>query len=351
MKKRQSNLELLRIVAMLAIVAHHYVVNSDVMDLFDYSDVNNNMIFLQLWSAWGKMAINCFVLISGYFMCTSKLTLKRYLKVYLTAKSYTIIIFFILAIAGIQVVSFRSIHKLVFGYLLRADIGFTGSFLVFYLFIPFYNFLVEKMDKMQHGKLVLMLLFFYSVVPTFFSNEAMTDPIIWYMTLYFVSAYIRLYPAVWMKNNRFCGGLLVISLIATIVCILVDDFEGEEYYGYYLVGDANMVLAFLVGLFAFLFFNNLKLGYNKLINGVAATTFGVLCIHANSDAMRTLIWKNILDVSSEYDDSLAGLIVHAGLSLIGVFIICSLIDMLRIYFIEKPLLGWIEKKRCARNYE
>ena len=111
-----------------------------------------------------------------------------------------------------------------------------------------------------------------------------------------------------------------------------------------------MVLAFFVGLFAFLFFNNLELRYNKFINGVAATTFGVLCIHANSDAMRTLIWKNILDVSSEYDDSLAGLSVHAGLSLVGVFIICSLIDMLRIHFVEKPLLSWCEKKKTLYKH-
>lgn len=349
MKKRQSNLELLRIIAMIAIVAHHYVVNSDVMELFNYSNVNGNMIFLQLWSAWGKMAINCFVLISGYFMCTSRLTLKRYMKVYLTAKGYMIIIFCILAVVGIQAVSFRSIHKLIFGYLLRADVGFTGSFLVFYLFIPFYNLLLEKLDKIKHGSLVLMLLVFYSVVPTFFSNEAMTDPIIWYMTLYFVAAYIRLYPADWMKNNRICGSLLLTSLIATIVSILVDDFEGEEYYGYYLVGEANMVLAFLVGLFSFLFFNNLKVGYNKFVNSVAATTFGVLCIHANSDAMRMLIWKDILDVSSEYDDSLIGLMGHAGLSVVGVFVICSLIDMIRIRFIEQPILGWCEKKKFKRE--
>ena len=164
------------------------------------------------------------------------------------------------------------------------------------------------------------------------------------MTLYFVAAYIRLYPWDWMKNNRICGSLLLTGLFVTIISILMDDLGGEEYYGYYLVGDANMALAFFIGLFAFLFFNNLELGYNKFINGIAATTFGVLCIHANSDAMRTLIWKNILDVSSEYDDSLLGLIAHAGLSLIGVFVICSSIDMLRIHYIEKPLLGWLEKK-------
>lgn len=59
MKKRESNLELLRIVAMMAIIAHYYVVNSEITDLYDFSDINKNMIFLQIWGAWGKTAINC----------------------------------------------------------------------------------------------------------------------------------------------------------------------------------------------------------------------------------------------------------------------------------------------------
>lgn len=70
---RSSNIELLRIVAMLAIVAHHYAVNSTVTSLFDPLHPSANQIFLRLWGMWGKTAINVFVLITGYFMCESRL--------------------------------------------------------------------------------------------------------------------------------------------------------------------------------------------------------------------------------------------------------------------------------------
>lgn len=66
--KRSSNLELLRIIAMVAIVSHHYVVNSGITNHFDYANITPNMIFLQLWGMWGKTAINIFVMITGYFM-------------------------------------------------------------------------------------------------------------------------------------------------------------------------------------------------------------------------------------------------------------------------------------------
>ena len=50
---RNSNIELLRILAMFAIVAHHYVVNSTVWQLFDPIHPTANSIFLHLWGYVG----------------------------------------------------------------------------------------------------------------------------------------------------------------------------------------------------------------------------------------------------------------------------------------------------------
>lgn len=47
----------------------------------------------------------------------------------------------------------------------------------------------------------------------------------------------------------------------------------------------------LLAVFAFLMFKNIQIPYNKGINTVAASTFGVLLIHANSDAMRKWLCK------------------------------------------------------------
>ena len=71
-KKRDSNLELYRIITMILIVAHHYVVNSGLTDPLGpiyQTPLSFPSIFLLLFGAWGKTGINCFVLITGYFMC------------------------------------------------------------------------------------------------------------------------------------------------------------------------------------------------------------------------------------------------------------------------------------------
>lgn len=82
-KQRSSNLELYRIICMLMIVAHHYVVNSGLTSadgplLTDYT--SSNSIFLSLFGAWGKTGINCFLMITGYFMCASKITTRKFVK-------------------------------------------------------------------------------------------------------------------------------------------------------------------------------------------------------------------------------------------------------------------------------
>ena len=53
-KLRDSNLELFRIITMLLIVAHHYVVNSGLIDLINSSPLSGATVFLSIFGAWGK---------------------------------------------------------------------------------------------------------------------------------------------------------------------------------------------------------------------------------------------------------------------------------------------------------
>ena len=77
--ERNSSLELFRIITMLVIIAHHYVVNSGLTEVLQQNtSVSFNSVFLCLFGWGGKTGINCFVLITGYFMCKSNITLKKF---------------------------------------------------------------------------------------------------------------------------------------------------------------------------------------------------------------------------------------------------------------------------------
>lgn len=70
----------MRIVLMLVIIAHHLVVNSGLIDAIAPGAFDAKTLFVVLFGMWGKAAINAFVMITGYFMCTSQLTRRKMLK-------------------------------------------------------------------------------------------------------------------------------------------------------------------------------------------------------------------------------------------------------------------------------
>ncbi len=99
---RRSNLELFRIISMLFILAHHYVVHSGFLSSGPIVDnpLSLHSQFLLLFGAWGKTGINCFVLFSGYFMCEKHITLKKFLKLLLEILFYKALVAFLFSVTG-----------------------------------------------------------------------------------------------------------------------------------------------------------------------------------------------------------------------------------------------------------
>ena len=109
----------------------------------------------------------------------------------------------------------------------------------------------------------------------------------------------------------------------------------------FLVTDSNTFLVPTTGLSVFMYLKNLNIKNSKFINTVAASAFGVLLIHANSDTMRRWLWQDVLHNVEVYSTDY--LVPHAILSVIVIYVVCTCIDYLRIKFIEKPFLKLWDK--------
>ena len=216
---------------------------------------------------------------------------------------------------------------------------YTACLLVFYLTIPFLGILLQNITRKQHKRLIVLLLFLYVFLGTVPGFSVTMNYVSWFAALYFIAAYIRLYPAQKKYNYGLLTLLIALLMMASvIVCLLI----GKGAYSF--VTDSNTFLAFAFGVCSFMYFKNLKLKNNYIINSVAGSTFGVLCIHANSDAMRAWLWGEVLNIPGAYDLSGLMLIIYAIGSVVGIFAVCTVIDMLRIRFIERPFFSWIEMK-------
>ena len=221
-RPRESNIELLRIISMLMVVAHHYVVNSGLLGAFQPGSLSLNYVFLNLWGMWGKTGINIFVMISGYFMCQSTLTIERYCKVLLEWIFYHFVIYFILLILGYETVGLMRLFELLFVMFIRANASgyFEYSFLIFYLFIPFLNIFIHSVTKTEFKKFILYLIFVFTILSTFFFNKYIFGEVFWFIALYFIGSYLRLYPPHWSESLKTSRRLLFISLIMAYASVL-----------------------------------------------------------------------------------------------------------------------------------
>ena len=300
-------------------------------------------MFLSYWGMWGKTGINIFILISGYFMCKSDLTIKRYCKVAFEIYFYNFIIYFALLVSGYESIGLKRIYKLFFSPLIYANGSgnFTSSFLIFYLFIPYMNLFIKRLSKKQFRSWILFLLFIFTGLSTLFFNNVIFGEVFWFCAVYFIGGYLRLYPPKWSEELISSLGLLILSLVlawlSVAAIIVLNEKTGIQVNTSWFVADANKLGAVLVGVFAFTTFKNLNIGYSRLINFVAKTTFGILLIHANSDAMRQWLWRDFLHVDTSYSLPVGTLILRSVLITVIIFIVCSLIDMIRICAVEKPV--------------
>lgn len=342
-KERNSNLELFRIISMLLIVAHHLVVNSGITVNVFLNPLSAKSIFLLLLGGWGKMGINCFVLITGYFMCKSKITAKKFCKLLFEIEFYKIAVYLIFVISGYIDFTFKGMLKAVLPFTSIAQ-NFVGCFLVFYILIPFLNILIRNMTEKQHMYLMLLLGFVYVILGTVFGAGIQFNYITWFIVLYVFASYISLYPKKIFNNTIFWCIAFLSSFVLSAISIVALNYLDAKYNfltAYFLMADSNKIMAFVTGFCGFMFFKNANIRSSKIINTIAASSFGVLLIHSNSQEMRKWLWMDTLKIAEAYNSNF--LIVYAVLSVIVIYIVCTLLDYLRIQLIEKPFFKFWDK--------
>ena len=339
-KQRNSNLELFRILVMLSIIAHHYVVNSGVWSEIQAVEPTANTLFYYIFGMWGKTGINCFVLITGWFMCTSQITLRKFLKLLFEIEFYKIVIGFFFLLTGKETFS----TEWLLGLLPVRNIktGFVAAYLVFFLFIPFLNILVKNMTRKHHLLLMALLFFLYTVLSTVPAFSVTMNYVSWFCVLYVYSSFMRLYDFPYKENNKVWLGLSLACILVSIFFVIAIRYYPKRINPYWFVSDSNKLMALLTAICSFNFFRTLKVPFNRFVNTLGATTFGVLLIHAHSNTMRQWLWTDLFDNVGKIA------VPHYAIRSIGivllVFAICASIDFFRIVLLERPLFSIYDKQ-------
>lgn len=355
-KARSSNLELYRIVMMTLIVAFHFYLFSGISPetekggyfggLSSDPDLSSwRSWFLMTFGAWGKFGINGFVLITGYFMCRSTITLRKFLKLFL------IYLFYKYTISTLAFTTGNLSLTTYLGMLIpikMVDKSFIDSYILFFLFIPFLNAMIQNLNEKKHLLLIALSLFIYTILSVTPFLIVEFTYIIWFSILYFIASFIRFYPRKLYDNTKFWGwaSLLTfgLSLGSFYVFGRLAPQLGFSSKPFYLVLDANKPLALLLAVTTFLFFKNLRIPQSRFINTVAGAAFGVLLLHSTTYYVRRLLWRDVFPLAKWLEESSgAELVLQFFGAVFIVYIVCTAIDLLRIRFVETPFFNWYDR--------
>ena len=165
--------------------------------------------------------------------------------------------------------------------------------------------------------------------------------ILWFVTLYCIGAYIRLYGEFNKKVSYFIkyiilSILIFISKIAFLKLIekgiLELGINTGALYKY------NSITVLLSSVYLFLFFKNLNIKeeiLEKIILKISPLVFAVYIIHENP-LIRGILYKEILHTQNIY--YLKGFLILMLIYCVTMFIICCIIEFLRLNmfkYIEK----------------
>ncbi len=143
--ERKSNIELLRVLAMILIVAHHVAVHSDFG--FPTDLITFNKLWIQFIELGGKIGVNIFVLISGYFGVVARsIKPQKAIKLWLQIFTYSVVFFLIsLKFLG-EAFSLKTMIK-DFLPITYSNWWFASTYFVLYLLSPFLNRFLNSLDK------------------------------------------------------------------------------------------------------------------------------------------------------------------------------------------------------------
>ena len=337
-KLRNSNLEILRIVSMILILFHHFYYNNINLD---YSNLTINQFIVQFLSSAGKIGVNCFVLITGYFTIESKFKIKKLLKLYGQILFYSIGGGIIAVTVFHTNIGIKDLIKTILP-ISYNNWWFITTYIIVYLLSNYINKFLKSISKKEYIFLVALLLVIWSIIPSFINGKIEFSTIDWFILLYMIGAYIKLYV-----NNNTINNKKVAILLSILIClsalsiIVLDKFYNKiEIDPLHFALPMNQILPLLISICLFIIFLNYKCNNSKIINKIASCTLGVYLIHTHL-LLRDIIWIKIFKVSDVINSSY--IVLYEIFIFIIIYFICTLIDYIRQNTIEKLYIKLINK--------
>lgn len=326
---RQSNFELLRIVAMFMVLAVHSNFISIGTPSYDDFILNPISTYSRLfWEATSIVSVNLFVLISGWF------------GIKYNNKSFFCIFFqsFIISFISVCLVDLLDNSTRRISWIQGISTCFKWNWFIYsyallMIISPLINKYTQTVERIEYKR--FLIIFF--IMQTLLDLTGIVDfyakgySPIYLLGIYLLGRYIRIFTpnfARYSKSKDFTIYMVCVILISLCSTFLIISKIGSVGYAY------TNPLIILASVFLFLFFSKLPIKQNKVINSFAASSFSVLIFHTNIQ-----VQPLFMSVNRHIYEHFSGInvVVIILFFMITIYLISFIIDQIRIYFWKKIL--------------
>lgn len=292
MKKRIASIELLRILAMMMVVMLHYLSKGGLLTSLT-EEFGAGSYIAWLLEAFSIVAVNVYMLISGYFLVESGFRLTRLVRLVCQVLFYSLLIPPVLLVLGVlrpeQVTVYSLLQYVLPGQMVHY--WFITAYLIMYLLSPVLAAGAKALSQKQLRNMIILLLLFFSVSKSVLPVQLEADNLgydgLWFVCVFLVAAYIRLYGIAFLQKGRRAALCYLGSCVSiyglTLGVRLVYLRTGRLGHFIHAPYDYNHILNLFAAVSLFYVFSQWKLSgekpLGKAILRVAPYTLGVYLLH------------------------------------------------------------------------
>lgn len=331
--EHRTGLDLLRILCMLLVVVLHLLGRGGVLENAQPFTANYELAWLLETAAY--CAVDCYALLSGYLLCRSRCRAGSLIGLWFQVFVYSAGITLLFAVFYEHVPWTRFLQSCL-------PVTFTQywyftAYFALYCFAPFLNRLISALSRKGFRRLLVTLFLLLSVLPTVFRQDPFVTgkgySFLWLAALYCFGAWFRLHPPQVRKARMYFGGYGLCIALTFLSRLMIEKIEvsltgSVGNGGWLLTYTSPLILG--AGLCLFLACRELQIR-NRVFCGMIAflapASFGVYLIHAQPFVFHRLLNGATVPLLAASPIRFSSGIL--GLAL-AIFILCSLIDRLRL---------------------
>lgn len=324
--KRSSEGELLRLICMLMIVMHHFVVHSVFNGCADFGEplsLSNGIA--TVINAFCFIGVNCFILLSGYYGI--RMNRKRLLNLYIICAFYGLVGYLIHLYVDHQNIGQSIMYNSIFIFS-HSSWWYINCYLMLFMAAPLLNKAIEHFTKHEH----LMIIGLFTIANLYFGYFWQTKgfnidgyTVAQFIYLYIIGRYLRLYKSEILKMIRWKSFLVYVACAGIWCGLTMLHFLHNIPFWYPYTYNNPLVILGSIAFFCFLMSFKFQ---NRVVNRLAVSALAVYLIQDNCYIGHGILHPCIREVVVGFP---IGAKVGAVLTLSTIFMLAAImIDKVRI---------------------